>query len=85
LLSEIVPISQGLATVAAAGLQALDCLIGDPPPAGWRAQQLELLKQAEQPQAEMLNMIAPSVQKLVEATTPEAPAAPAPAETKPPS
>jgi hexosaminidase len=85
LLSEIVPISQGLEAIAAAGLQALDYLNGDPPPAGWRAQQLELLKQAEQPQAEMLNMIAPSVQKLVEATTPEVPAAPAPAEPKPPS
>jgi hypothetical protein len=40
-------------------------------PAQWRQQQLELLKQVEAPQAELLNMIAPAVEKLVQATTPE--------------
>jgi hypothetical protein len=39
--------------------------------ADWRQQQLDLLKQSQAPQAELLNMVAPSVQKLVEATTPE--------------
>jgi hexosaminidase len=75
-LSEVVPVSQSLRAVADAGLQALEYLDGGTqPPAGWRAQQLEMLKQAQQPQAEMLDMIAPSVEKLVEATQEAPPAA----------
>jgi hypothetical protein len=58
--------------VATAGIQALDYLTsGGRAPAAWREQQIALLQDAQKPQAEMLNMIAPSVQKLVEATTPE--------------
>lgn len=69
LLKEIVPISQGLTSVAAAGLQALDYLEhGGRAPARWRDQQLALLNEAEKPQAELLNMIVPAVKKLVEAT-----------------
>jgi hexosaminidase len=75
-LSEVVPVSQSLRAVAEAGLQALEYLDGGTqPPAGWRAQQLEMLKQAQQPQAEMLDMVAPSVEKLVEATQEAPPAA----------
>jgi hypothetical protein len=75
-LSEVAPVSQSLRTVADAGLQALDYLSGGAqPPADWRAQQLEMLKQAEQAQAEMLNTIAPAVQKLVEATPAAGPGA----------
>jgi hexosaminidase len=71
LLQEVVPLSQGLATTATAGLRALDYLgAGGRAPASWRDQQLGLVKEAQKPQAEMLNTIAPSVQKLVEATTP---------------
>jgi hexosaminidase len=68
LLQELSPLSQNLKTVAQTGLEALDYVNSDrQPPTGWRDLQLNLLKQAEQPQAELLNMIAPSVQKLVEA------------------
>ena len=83
-LSEVAPVSQSLRTVADAGLQALEYLNGGAqPPADWRGQQLEMLKQAEQPQGEMLNMIAPAVQKLVEATPAAAPAASATETPKP--
>jgi hexosaminidase len=72
LLQEAVPLSQGLTAVASAGLKAVEYLnAGSHVPAQWRQQQLDLLKQAEVPQAELLNMIAPAVAKLVEATTPE--------------
>jgi len=72
LLQEAIPLSQNLTTIAAAGLQALDYLnSGGHGPAAWRQQQLDALKQAQKPQAELLNMIAPSVQKLVEATIPD--------------
>ena len=72
LLQEAVPMSQALTSVASAGLKALEYLnAGTRVPAAWRQQQIDLLKQTQAPQAEMLNMIAPGVQKLVEATTPE--------------
>jgi hexosaminidase len=70
LLLEVVPLSQSLATTATAGLRALDYLsAGGQAPAAWRDQQLALVKDAQKPQAEMLDTIAPSVQKLIEATT----------------
>jgi hexosaminidase len=72
LLQELAPISQNLESVATAGLQALDYLTtGGKAPAAWREQQLAMLQQAGKAQAELLNMIAPSVQKLIEATAPE--------------
>jgi len=72
LLQEAMPMSQALASVASTGLKALEYLnAGTRVPAAWRQQQIDLLKQAQAPQAEMLNMIAPGVEKLVEATTPE--------------
>ena len=72
LLEEAVPLSQSLSSVATAGLKAFEYLhAGTRVPAAWRQQQLELLKQAQAPQAELLNMIAPAVQKLIAATTPE--------------
>jgi hexosaminidase len=71
-LKEIAPISEELATVAGAGLQALDYLKqGGHAPASWRDQQLLVLKQYEQPQAELLNMVVPSIGKLIAATKPE--------------
>jgi hexosaminidase len=72
LLNEVVPVANSLKAVADAGLQALDYLRQDaPPPAGWHEQQVTTLKQAQQPQAELLNMIALPVLKLVEATKAE--------------
>lgn len=71
-LQEVMLISQNLAAVAETGLKALDYLdAGGKAPAAWRDQQLAFLKEAQKPQAETLNMVAPSVQKLVEATVPE--------------
>jgi hexosaminidase len=72
LLQEIIPLSRGLQSVSLIGLQALDYLnrVGRAP-ANWRQQQLAMLKEAEKPQAELLNMIVPAVEKLVAATTPE--------------
>lgn len=72
LLQEAAPLSQNMAAIAAVGLEALNALnAGARVPAAWRQQQLDFLKQAQAPQAELLNMVAPSVQNLVEATTPE--------------
>ncbi|HEY6308040.1 MAG TPA: family 20 glycosylhydrolase [Candidatus Angelobacter sp.] len=72
LLQEVVPLSQSLASAATAALRALDYLnAGGAAPAAWRDQQLVLLKDAEKPQAEMLNTIAPCVERLVEATIPD--------------
>ena len=70
LLKEAIPLSQNLQEVANAGLQALDYLgKGGTAPAIWRDQQLAMLKVAEKPQAELLNMIVPAIEKLVSATT----------------
>ena len=67
LLKEIVPISQNLSAVATAGLQALEFLDrGERAPDDWAAQQFALLEQAEKPKAQLLLMVAPAVQKLIE-------------------
>ncbi|HKF19985.1 MAG TPA: family 20 glycosylhydrolase [Candidatus Angelobacter sp.] len=72
LLQEALPVSQNLSAVAATGLQALRYLTSTGrAPAAWRDQQLAFLKDAQKPQAEVLNTIVPSVLKLVEATVPE--------------
>jgi hypothetical protein len=72
LLKEMLPVSQNLKAVAQIGLDALDYVNNNThPPAGWKEQQLGMLKQAQQPQAELLDVIAPSVQKLVEAAKEE--------------
>jgi hexosaminidase len=69
LLKEVVPLSQELSDVATIGLQALDYLEGPVrAPGGWQAQQLARLKHAEEPKAQLLLMVVPSVEKLVEAT-----------------
>jgi hexosaminidase len=71
-LQEALPLSQNMSAVAATGLQALRYLASTGrAPAAWREQQLAFLKDAQKPQAEMLNTIVPSVLKLVEATVPE--------------
>jgi hexosaminidase len=70
LLKEIVPVSQDLSAVATTGLQALDYLDrGERAPDTWAAQQFSLLEQAQKPKAQLLLMVAPSVQKLVEASS----------------
>jgi hexosaminidase len=70
LLKEIVPLSQDLSAVAIAGLQALGYLDrGERAPSAWATQQFALLEQARKPKAQLLLMVAPSVQKLIEASS----------------
>jgi hexosaminidase len=70
LLQEIVPLSQDLSAVAATGLQALDYLDGgERAPDAWATQQFTLLERAQKPRAQLLLMIVPSLQKLVEASS----------------
>jgi len=68
LLKEVAPLSQNLSALGSAGLGALDCLENhDPAPDGWKANQMALIDRAKKPTAQVLLMITPSVQKLVEA------------------
>jgi hexosaminidase len=70
LLTEIVPLSQDLTAVATTGLQALDYLDrGERAPDAWATQQFAFLEQARKPKAQLLLMVVPSVQKLVEASS----------------
>ncbi len=72
LTKELVPVSHDLNQVAAMGLQALDDLQNSRTvSAEDRQHNIELLKSAEQPQAVLLDMIAPSVELLVQATRTE--------------
>jgi len=69
LLKEIVPLSQDLSAVATTGLQALDYMDrGERAPAAWATEQFALLEEAQKPKAQLLLMVVPSVQKLVEAS-----------------
>ncbi len=70
LLNEIVPVSQDLSAVAASGLQALDYIErGERASDAWATQQFGLLQEAGKPKAQLLLMVAPAVQKLVEASS----------------
>ena len=72
LTEQLVPVSHTLNQVAAIGLQALDDLENNRTVAAQdRQHNLELLKSAEQPQAVLLDMVAPSVELLVQATRTE--------------
>ena len=69
LTEELVPLSQGLSHVAAIGLRALDNLQNrQSVSADSRQQDIDFLQSAEQPQAVLLDRIAPSVELLVQAT-----------------
>jgi hexosaminidase len=68
LTQELAPISQSLSQVAGVGLQALDDLKEHRAvSADARDKDLQLLKAAEKPQAVLLDMVAPSVELLVDA------------------
>jgi hexosaminidase len=70
LTQELEPVSTSLHQVAQAGLDAIGYLREHKSaPADWRTRQLDMLKTAEKPQAVLLDMIAPAVTKLVQATT----------------
>jgi hexosaminidase len=69
LLVEVAPLSTQLSALAASGLDSLDYLShGEHPADAWKAQQQGLMDQAKTPgHAQVLIMVAPAVQKLVEA------------------
>jgi hexosaminidase len=70
LTSELAPVSTNLQHVSQTGLDAIGYLREHKSaPADWRNRQLAFLKTSAKPQAVLLNMIAPAVEKLVQATT----------------
>jgi hexosaminidase len=66
-VQEVMPLSQALSSLSTAGLEALDYMDrGEKAPADWEKQQLQVVEQAYQPKAQVLLMVAPAVQKLVQ-------------------
>jgi hexosaminidase len=66
IVKEVEPVSQNLSALGQTGLQALDYIDkGQPPPADWLAQNAQAIKQAEGKKADLLLMIVPSIEKLV--------------------
>ena len=77
LLKEVAPLSHNLSALAASGLEAMDYLDrGEHPSDAWKTQQLALVKQAQEQKAQLLIMVAPSIQKLIDSSTGQAVAAP---------
>ena len=75
LLQEVAPISLNLSALGGAGLTALDYLDrGEPAPSAWATTELAVVEQAKKAQAQLLIMVAPSVEKLIQASA--GPAAP---------
>ena len=71
LLQEAVPLSDKVAAVATAGLEALDYLDRhESPPSDWIDRQRNLMRDAMQPRAELLIAITPGVSKLLDAAAP---------------
>ena len=77
LLKEVAPLSHNLSALAASGLEAMDYLDrGEHPSDAWKTQQLAPVKQAQEQKAQLLIMVAPSIQKLIDSSTGQAVAAP---------
>jgi hexosaminidase len=69
LLHEVMPLSENLSALGAAGTQALDYLEkSEPSPESWRTQQLALVEQAKTPTADLLLMMVAAIQQLIEAS-----------------
>jgi hexosaminidase len=69
LTKELAPVSTNLHFVSQAGLDAIGYLREHHhAPPTWKARQIAYLKKSEKPQAILLNMVAPAVLKLVQAT-----------------
>jgi hexosaminidase len=69
LTSELTPVAANLHLVSQAGLDAIGYLREHHnPPAEWKTREVAFLENAEKPQAVLLDMIAPAVLKLVQAT-----------------
>jgi hexosaminidase len=74
LMQEVAPISQNLSTISASGLRALDYLDREERASqDWKTQQLAAVQQAFQPIAQVILMVAPAVQKLIQASAGETP------------
>ncbi len=70
LTKELAPVSTNLHLVSQAGLDAIGYLREHHhAPLAWKTHEVAFLKQSEKPQAVLLNMVAPAVLKLVQATT----------------
>jgi hexosaminidase len=70
LLSEDKPLSEDLSALAAAGLRALDALDKNQSlPDAWRTEQLAVVARSNSPRANLLLMVAPPIQKLIDAAT----------------
>jgi hexosaminidase len=70
LTKELAPVSSNLHLVSQAGLDAIGYLREHHhAPLAWKTREVAFLKQSEKPQAVLLNMVAPAVLKLVQATT----------------
>ncbi len=71
LLTEDQPLSEDLATLSAAGLQVLDAVGKNQPlPEAWRVEQMAIVERSMKPRANLLIMVAPSIQRLIEAASP---------------
>jgi hexosaminidase len=70
LLTEDKPLSADLSALASAGLQALESLDKNQPlTETWRTEQLAIVERSLKPRANLVIMAAPSIQKLIEATS----------------
>jgi hexosaminidase len=77
LLREALPLSQDLSALGDAGLRAMDYLDrGERAPEAWRTTQFDVVELARKPRAQLLLMVAPPVEKLMEATATGTPALP---------
>ena len=69
ILAEDKPLSEDLAALAATGLEALDSIGKNQPlPDAWRTVQLAVVERSMKPRANLLVMVAPPIQRLIEAT-----------------
>jgi hexosaminidase len=71
LLAEDKPLSEDLSALAVAGLQALDALDKSQSlPDAWRTEQMAIVARSNSPRANLLLMVAPPIQKLIDAAAP---------------
>ena len=67
MVEEVAPLSQALSATSAAALQALDYVDrGEKAPKDWEAQQLAVIQQAFEPKGQVLLMVVPAMQKLIQ-------------------
>jgi len=72
LLAEDKPLSEDLSALAVAGLQALDALDKNQSlPDAWRTEQLSVVARSNTPRANLLLMVAPAIQRLIDAAVPQ--------------